>query len=346
MPQLMIYGANGYSGELIAREAKKRGLRPILAGRDHQAIEALAKTLKFPYRVFDLQAGIDLSGVDLVLNCAGPFSKTAEPMIEACLKTGAHYLDITGEISVFALAHHRDARAKAAGVVVCPGVGFDVVPTDCLAALLKRAMPDAQELILAFDAEGGMSRGTATTSVEGLSSGGQVRVDGVLTVVPSAWKVRDFEFAAGRTRRAMTIPWGDVYTAFISTGIANVSVYMALPPATIAAAKRLRWVAPILGLKMVQNFMKWRIKRRAPGPDEQKRAQSRSYVYGQVTGPGGKTLIGRVQTPNGYALTVDAALVVAQYVLDHSGLSGYKTPSMLCGPELLSKLAQTTVQIG
>ena len=344
----MIYGANGYSGELIARESKKRGFRPILAGRNAEQIKALAEQLKFKYRVFDLAqpAQIDLSGVDVVLNCAGPFSKTASAMIAACLKAKVHYLDITGEISVFAQAHALDQSARDAGIVLCPGVGFDVVPTDCVAALLKQALPDAQELVLAFDGQGGMSRGTAKTSVEGMKSGGMIRRDGKLTPVPMAWKSGEFFFDPQRKKSAMTIPWGDVYTAFVSTAIPNISVYMALPKASIAGAKRLRWFAPILGLAPVQAFLKWRISARAPGPDENKRAKTQSIVLGEVRNAAGKTVSARLITQNGYALTVDAALLIAQQVLDGTDKTGYHTPSSLCGTQLLERLQNAQLSLG
>ncbi len=348
MPTLLIYGANGYSGEMIAREAKKRGIRPILAARNAAAVQGLATELKFKQRAFDLAdaESIDLSDIDVVLNCAGPFSKTAEPMIAACIKAGAHYLDITGEISVFAHAHSQSAAAKAAGVVLCPGVGFDVVPTDCLAALLKRALPTANDLVLAFDGGGGMSRGTAKTSVEGLKSGGMARIDGKMTPVPLAWQVAKFEFAPGRVRSAMTIPWGDVYTAFVSTGIPNIKVFMALPKAAISSARRLRWFAPILGFAPIQALLKWRINRGEPGPNEVLRAKTRSYVVGTAKAANGDSVSGRLETANGYSLTVDAALTIAQFVLDGVGkASGYQTPATLCGPELLGRLQATEVKI-
>jgi len=151
----MIYGANGYTGELIAREAARRGLKPVLAGRRRESVEELARTLGLEARAFGLDDVAALTGQiqghALVLNCAGPFSATAAPMMEACLRAGAHYLDITGEIAVFEHAQSLDARARDAGVVLCPGVGFDVIPTDCVAAALKAALPDATHLALGFD---------------------------------------------------------------------------------------------------------------------------------------------------------------------------------------------------
>ena len=199
----MIYGANGYTGRLVAREAVARGLRPILAGRRREELEAMGRELGLEVRVFGLDAAaldLGLKGVGLVLHCAGPFSETCAPMLEACLRARAHYLDITGEIDVFAYCHQQDARAREAGIVVLPGSGFDVVPTDCLAAQLKRDMPDATSLVLAFEAGGGPSPGTAKTSVEGLGKGGRARIGGEMRRVPLAWKHRTFDPGAMSTR--------------------------------------------------------------------------------------------------------------------------------------------------
>ena len=213
----MIYGANGYTGELIARAAVSRGLKPVLAGRSRDKVQALARELGLEARVFSLEDEVRLlaqiKGHDLVLHCAGPFSATAAPMMEACLRANAHYLDITGEIAVFEHAQSLNDRARAAGVVICPGVGFDVVPTDCVAAALKNAMPDATHLALGFDSRSSISPGTAKTSIEGMTQGGKVRRDGKIISVPLAYRVRRIDFGAGE-KLAMTIPWGDVSTAW------------------------------------------------------------------------------------------------------------------------------------
>ena len=324
MPTLMIYGANGYSGELIAREAKRRGFRPVLAGRTGKALAELAKELKFNHRVFALNdaQGIDLSGIDVLLNCAGPFAQTAAAMMAACLQARVHYLDITGEISVFAAAHALDASARTAGVLLCPGVGFDVVPTDCVANSLAQAMPDATELILAFDAGGGLSRGTAKTSIEGMSGAGMARIDGKLTSVPAAWRSRTFAFNPQRNRSAMTIPWGDVYTAHVSTGIANISVYIAMPKRLIRMAKMTRWLTPLLRFTPIPYLLKARVNAGAAGPDASTRAASKSYVIGQVVNARGESICARAVLPNGYDVTVDAALQIAQRVLDGAGKVG------------------------
>lgn len=337
----MIYGANGYTGKLIAMEAARRGLSPILAGRNREAIEQLAGDLRLECRVFSLDHSDEvaraLEGLKLVLHCAGPFSETSQPMISACLATGAHYLDITGEISVFEKAHSQDEQARHADVVLMPGAGFDVVPSDCLAASLVEALPAATGLQLAFEASGGSSPGTAKTSVEGLSNGGMVRRDGRLKNVPLGWKTRSIPFAHAE-RTGVTIPWGDVYTAFISTGVPDIEVYISVPPAAIKNLRRLRVVQTLLGLSWVQSFLKKRIENKVSGPSDQERQESYSELWGEVVSADGRSMSATMSTPNGYDLTVTASLGVVEYLLHNDIEGGYYTPSLLMGPGYAASL--------
>ena len=333
----MIYGANGYTGKMAVERAIAYGQRPILAGRSLASIEPLAKQYGLPVRAFALDdpnvVKKNLEGMQVVLHCAGPFSATSKPMLEACLETGTHYLDITGEISVFAHCHEQHERAKKAGIVVLPGAGFDVVPTDCMAAMLKRDLPTATHLVLAFEAGGGPSPGTAKTSVEGLGAGGRARIDGIVTKVPLAWKVRTFE-RDGEQRTAMTIPWGDVYTAFVSTGIPNIETYMGVPPSSIKNVKRIRIFGPLLGLSFVQNILKNQVAKKVRGPSEEKRKQSTTTVWGEARDASGKEIKKCMSTPNGYELTVTGSLGIVKHLLETENQpGGYYTPSMLMGPE-------------
>lgn len=330
----MIYGANGFTGKLMAREAQRRGLRPVLAGRNAAEVRRLAGELGLDNKVFSLDeeeaVRAAVAGMTLVLHCAGPFSMTAAPMIRACLAAGVHYLDITGEIAVFELAHSLGAAARRADTVLLPGAGFDVVPSDCLAASLVEMLPAATRLLLAFEATGGPSPGTAKTSVEGLASGGRARRDGKLIEVPLAWKARRIPFAHGE-RTAVTIPWGDVFTAFISTGVPDIEVYMAVPPALVGRLRRLRWARPLLALGFVQSFLKKRIGNRVRGPAEAVRASSYCELWGEVTSADGRSAAATMTTPNGYDLTVAAALGIVEYLLAKPVEGGYYTPSLLMG---------------
>jgi len=257
--------------------------------------------------------------------------------------TGTHYLDITGEISVYQACHERDEEAHKAGIMLMPGVGFDIVPTDCLAAMLKEKLPDATSLTLAFEAGGGPSPGTAKTSFEGLTQGGRVRRGGELREVPLAWRTRDIPFADG-ARHGMTIPWGDVYTAYISTGIPDVEVYLAVPPKVSVRVRRMNRWRWLLATGPIKRLIMRRIERQTPGPDENRRAGTGSRIWGEVTNAAGESVTGELHTPNGYDLTVDGAVSIAARVLESEETkSGYFTPSLYLGAEYVLELKATKV---
>jgi len=344
----MIYGANGYTGRLIVKEAKKRGMKPILAGRNKAALDEVCAETGFTPRVFDLENTDSvkkaIEDISIVLHCAGPFSATSQPMIEACLANGCHYLDITGEIGVFANAHKQSDAARRADIVIMPGVGFDVVPTDCLAARLVDKLPAATELLLAFESGGRMSPGTAKTSVEGLASGGCVRVGGKLQSVPLAWKIREIPFEHGK-RQAMTIPWGDVFTAFISTGIPDIEVYMSAPPSTIKGLKRMRMLRPLLSIQWVQKMMKRRIEKSVKGPGAQARQAATMQLWGQASSADGRSVSATMVTPDGYDVTVMASLGIVEYLLDTEVEGGFYTPSLLMGADYAESLPGVSIKI-
>ena len=339
---LLVYGANGYTGELIAREAVRQGLRPVLAARSAVRLAPLAAQLGLASRVFGLDDATalrrGLEGVTVVLHCAGPFSATAAPMISACLAAGAHYLDITGEIDVFELAHARDGEARAAGVLLCPGVGFDVVPTDCVAASLRQSLPDATRLTLGFDSRSRLSRGTATTSVESLGDGCRVRENGEIRRIPLGSRHRRIDFGDGE-KLAMAIPWGDVSTAYRTTGIPNIEVYVPVSPKALG---RMRWLDRLGWLVCsapVQALLKRRIRAGAAGPSERERERSPVYVWGEAVNAAGDVRVARITVANGYTVTVAAALAIARHLLRGEPVAaGFTTPARLMGPGFAATL--------
>jgi short subunit dehydrogenase-like uncharacterized protein len=338
MPAWMIYGANGYTGELIAREAVRRGQKPILAGRS-AGVEALARELGLQARVFALDQP-RLDDVSLVLHCAGPFMFTSGPMVAACLQARAHYLDITGEIVVFEAIMRRNDDAVRAGVTLLPGVGFDVVPTDCLAAMLKDRLPSATELDLAFYAKGSsISRGTLKTMLEGIGQGGAVRRNGRITRVPSMYDSRTIPFSIG-PRTAATIPWGDVSTAFHTTGIPNIRVYVAMPDKAIKRIRRMAMFDPILKLRPIKAVLK-KVADRRTGPDESAREHGRTYVWGRVS-DGKREVTMTLTTPESYAFTVLSALAAVERVLAKPQPGSF-TPARLLGADFVKTIPGVVV---
>ncbi len=331
----LLYGAYGYTGTLIAQLAAERGLRPILAGRDAGRTTALASALGLPHRVFDLEnAARHLDGVAAVLHCAGPFARTAKPMIDACIERGVHYLDITGEIGVFELAHRRGPAAAARGVMLLPGVGFDVVPSDCLAAHVAAALPDACRLALAFQSTGGMSHGTASTMAMHLGMGGAVRQGGVIVAKPPGHARREVDFGDG-PQTVVSIPWGDVSTAYYSTGIKDIIVYLSLPASLRWALRASALGGPLLRTAWVRSRIQRRIDAAPAGPTAGQRGRARARLFAEAVAADGRMATASLETPDGYDLTADAAILFAERVVGGAVRPGFQTPSLLLGPDIV-----------
>lgn len=342
----MLYGANGYTGELTARHASQYHLQPILAGRRKEALAPLSAKLNFPYKLIDLDDSIALQAalkeVKLVLHEAGPFQFTAKQMVEACLKTGTHYLDINGDITVFEMLKGYDAAAKQAGIMVMPGVGFDVVPTDCTALLLKKLLPDAIELKLAFASlGGGLSHGTATSMAYKLGEGGAVRKNGKIIRKPLGEKGIwvDFLTASGTKKLfVMSIPWGDISTAYFSTGIPDIETYTGISPKTYRLLKMQSLFNWLLRTSFIRRLIKKKIDKRPAGPGDEQRRKASSLVWGQVSNAAGKTATARLFGPDGYTLTMHSSLLIVQKVLEGNFLTGYQTPASVYGEGLVLEI--------
>ena len=337
----LLYGATGYTGDLIARRAVERGMRPTLAGRGVQSVARVAGALGIPHRIaaIDDAAAIDamIDGHAVVLNCAGPFSRTAAAIAGSCIRRGAHYLDITGEMAVFESMAVRDADAKRAGVMLLPGVGFDVVPSDCLAVHIARRLPSATRLVIAIQGSGEMSRGTALTSIEGLGAAngtGAVRKAARIMRVPAAWKTRFVDFGRGPVR-VTTMPWGDVSTAYHSTGIPDIEVYMTIPDSLRRVMTYGRFLLPLIASSPVRRWLERRVRRGSPGPDADHRARGRSAFWVEASDADGGSARARLAAPEGYELTVRTALECVDRALRGDVQPGFQTPSRAYGPDLI-----------
>ncbi len=342
MQKFLLYGANGYTAQLMLPLCAQYGVTPILAGRNAQKIEPLARQYGFEYRIFDLgnAAATDaaLDGVGAVLHCAGPFAHTARQMMEACLRTGVNYLDITGEISVFELAHSLSEQAKARGIVLLPGSGFDVVPTDCLALELQQALPDATHLELAFaPVKGGLSHGTALTMANSMGESGRMRRNGKIIQVPLGHRGEVIDFGVAK-QFCMTIPWGDVSTAFHTTGIPNIEVFTA---SSARAHQKLRWQWAfnwLLRLDFVRSMTRKKILQRPAGPSPERRQKAYTMLWGKVTNAQGKSVVMTKQVAEGYTLTAHTALWLTAQVLAGKVKPGFCTPAGTFGSGIVRDL--------
>ncbi len=344
----LLYGANGYTGRLIARYAAEYNLTPILAGRTRTSIEKLASEINLSYRVIDLDKEVELinalNEVKLVLHAAGPFSNTARQMADACVKTGTHYLDINGDISVFEMLKKYDKAATAAGIMIMPGVGFDVVPTDCIALQLKNKLPDAIKLELAFATIGGsLSHGTATTMAAKMGEGGAIRKDGKIKKVVLGQKGMMLNFFRGYGKKeqpifVMSIPWGDISTAHFTTDIPNIETYTGISKKTWYFLKAQFLYNWLLRKNFVRNFLKKKINALPAGPSDEQRHKATGMVWGRATNAAGNTATAMLCGPEGYTITVHASLIIIKKVLSGNFKTGYQTPANIYGPNLIAEV--------
>ena len=335
--KFLIYGATGYTGKLVAQMAAETGLKPILSGRNAVKLKAIADPLGLEYEAVSLEDsdGLEtlLNKVSVVLHIAGPFSATAHPMVQACLKTGTHYLDITGEIQIFERHFRLHNQAVKQRIMIMSGVGFDVVPTDCLAAHLKAMLPDASDLKLSLAGSGGLSPGTAKTAVEGIGYGTAIRKDGnIIEVYESILGKADF----GKGERdTVAIGWGDVSTAYHTTGIPNITVFFKSTGALKMISGFGKGIKGLLAKPWLQRIIKNRIDKTVQGPNDEARARGYSVIVGEIRNEVGVTMRSRLVTPEGYTLTGLCALEIVRQVLSGNYKTGFATPAGTYGADFI-----------
>lgn len=340
----ILYGATGFTGELIAEAAARRGLRPVLAGRSPEKVARLAERYGFEHAAASLDDAASLrklvDGAAAVLHCAGPFVDTSLPMLRACLDAKASYLDITGELPVFEQSFAHDAQAKERGVAVISGVGFDVVPTDCVARYVAEKVPGARSLEIAIMGLASTSAGTKKSAIGIMNQGGVARRGGKLAGVPFGRGAKRVKFPP-RERWVVPAPLADLSTAWHSTGIPDITTYMAVSTKT---AKTLGRVWPLLAvvtpvvrrvvaLKPVEERLRKSIEGGSRGPDATARANSKAYAWARASS-GAHSVEATIELNDPYDYTAEISLSAVEQVLGRQGpLIGALPPAVAFGTE-------------
>lgn len=347
MADWMLYGAYGYTGKLLLAEAVRRGHRPVLAGRNSQKLRSVAEAHGLDWLAFSLTDAASLADCvqdfGLVFHAAGPFTRTAAPMRQACIAGQAHYLDVTGEIAVFEGTFAADGAAREAGIALISGAGFDVVPTDCLAKYVADQLPGATHLETAVATTvSKISSGTAKTALDQIGQGGFIRLNDRLVPLAFGAGGKTIPFSDGRARHVIPVPLGDLAAAPRTTGLPNVTTYVhlqipALPGFSSLAAVGRR----ILRLPPV----KWAAQKAAgllvAGPDEAWRQSARCYLYARVTDPAGQFVEAWLETPEIYHFTAVAGIRAVEKTLP-SHLQGALTPALAFGADFVLEMEGTT----
>ena len=341
----LIYGATGYTGRLVVEEAVRRGLTPVLAGRDASRLADLACPLGLEMRVAPLDdpavprmLARALEGIQVVLNAAGPFSSTAGPVSAACLATGAHYLDLTGEIPVFQALHRLDGAARDRGIMLLPGAGFIVLPSDCLAAHVAGRLPGAQWLRLGISRSNLVSRGSARTMMELLEGGAHIRRGGRLETLATDRLDRNVDFGEG-PRPALVVSWADVFTAYHTTGIPNIEACLEVGPWERLSFQNSRQFAWLLRTTPWRMAIENQLAFLPEGPTATDRARDRRVLFAVAGDASGRVAMSRLQTPEAYTFTAVVAVESVRRVLSGEARSGFQTPAGLFGADFVVRFS-------
>jgi short subunit dehydrogenase-like uncharacterized protein len=336
--RFLLYGATGFSGTLVATLARQRGMAPIVAGRDPGRVRRLAAQLGCEHRVISLdqpeQLAAALHDVHVVLNAAGPFTATAAPIVDACLRTSTHYLDVAGEVPVLDAISRRDATARTTGVMLMPAVGFVVVPSDCLAAYVTRKLPGARRLAIAVSRTDVLSRGSAKTILEQWSDVVTVRRAGVLTSVPIGQRERHFDYGRG-PRQSAAVSWGDVVSAYHTTGIPDVEAYLEVSPAERAMFRLGPRLTPLLDTTPLRRLLRFQAELLSEAPSARHRASAGRVVVAEVRDASGQCARARLRTPEAYGFTAASALAIVERVLHGDFEAGFQTPARVYGADFV-----------
>jgi len=336
--RVLIYGATGFTGRLLAERARALGMDALLAGRNRQRVERLSQTTGLSGRTLALGDGsvLDaaLADVDVVLNSAGPFDLTARPLVEACLRTGTHYLDVSGELPIFQQLHAYDHAARAAGVMVMPGAGFVVAASDCLAAHVAGRVPGARHLRLALSRTDLVSRGSFATMLGLVRERVSVRRDGLLCAVPVGTLERGFNYGHG-DRVSSAASWADVFTAYYTTGIANIAVYLETDEWTRWFYQFGAYFARPINLPPMQKLMALQARVWPEGPSGERRAAAPRVIVAEAEDDFGRCVRARLHTPDGYSFTQLCALAIVERVFAGELRAGFQTPAGVYGADFI-----------
>jgi short subunit dehydrogenase-like uncharacterized protein len=334
---VLIYGATGYTGRLLARAARERGMRPILAGRNEARLAAIAGALGFESRTAGLHdLASALRDVAVVVNAAGPYAGTADAVVSACVEAGAHYLDLSGEVHAIEAVARRDAEARARGVMLMPSVGFDVVPSDCLVLHVTRRLRRPVRLRVAVTGLEVSSRGSLRSVANGIGKNVQVRKGGALVDIVPGSLVRAFDFGEG-PRSAFALSWGDVATAWYTTGIPDIEVYYeAIAPLRFmtAANQSFGW---LLGTPAGRRWLDMHIDMLPEGPTDAQRAFGRGVIVAEAEDASGRRAAARVRTPEAYTFTCTTTLAIVERVLKGDCEIGFQTPARVYGADFVMR---------
>lgn len=335
---VVVYGASGYAGGLIAAALEAAGAKPILAGRDDGRLDKVARPLGLPHRAVAATDGEAIQALlspgDVLVNCAGPFALTAGPLARACIARHAHYVDLATEPQVIEALAGLDAAARRAGIGLLPAAGIDAVPGDCLVASLKTRIPKAHRLALAFQGFDLLSRGSAAAGLDEVGRGVLVRRRGELAEIPSGSLARRIDFGNGAVD-CLAVSRGDLAVIGRASGLPNIDVYLPTDGGLKAMAKVTSGVGALFGDRAVKGLLSALVRSMPDGPSEAQRAGRQVLFWAELSDDQGFQVIGRLRCPEGYTFTQRSVAAIVERALAGRLPAGFQTASKAFGADFV-----------
>jgi len=341
--KVLLYGANGFSGKLILKEAQKQGVELVIAGRNKKEIKKASDEFNFPYRIASLDNDLEindmLKDIDCLFNAAGPFSQTTKPLIKACIAMGIHYVDLSGEIDDYIAVHSHNKTAIENNVMLLPGVGFDIVPTDCLGLYTSKKIKDPSELNFYIKGFDDISSGTATTAIEAIGKGIRFRKDGKIV---RAKKTETVKINYNEKNEAYLLStWGDIFTSYLTTKIKNIKVYFKSSLFNKSYILLLHYLESIYKY----NFMKkplffWASMQK--GPSQEKMDTGTIEIIAEAKNSLGESAATHLVLPEGYIFTALSSVMIIKKIQDGIIKPGFHTPAQLFGEDFILEVEGTS----
>jgi len=338
--RFLLYGAYGYTGRLASDLAAAKKLDVVLAGRNKDALVGLGDRLNLPTRVVGLtdanQLSEALKDIACVVHMAGPFADTSAPMLSACLVTQTNYVDITGEIEVFEAMWSREEEIKRAGITAVPGAGFDVVPTDCLAAYVASKLEQPVSLVIALRGLESASQGTLRTAIRQVSKPVLCRQGGAIVPLGDR-SPRWIDFGSGN-EPCVPISWGDVATAFHSTGVGNITVYFRRTRLLLSADILGKLLGPLFRSRIGQRGLAAIVRSLPEGPSQAERIGNRGTIWAEAIDCLGRSAKATLSTPDAYDFAANSALEICSRISLLPAALGLVTPFQAFGADFVLTL--------
>lgn len=325
--KILIYGAAGFMGQLFLKTIHGEKLDIVLGARDN-----FSSTYTLRLFLLDNQTTIieNIKDVKLLINLAGPFKNTNKQLVEACIANGTHYIDIAGEVTELETVFAYDIKAKNANIMLMPGAGFGVVPTDIVANLAKDKLPDATHLKIAYITNGGASKGTLKSVLTDINKDGVILENDVFNKAMPAFKTFQF-LVYNKEQEVVYNPWrADLFSAKISSGIQNIETYANFPSFIVKMMHgKLLWLRDFILKRLINLF--------PIGPSEQQLEKGFTICFAEVKNAKGEKANAYIYGPEAYVFTANTLLAITKNIVANNFKSGFQTPNIY-GKELLKSI--------